>query len=811
MVAAGTSFGPYRIVALLGAGGMGEVYRAHDPRLGRDVAIKILPAHLGNDADAVARLTREARAVAALSHPGILTIHDIGQEGGHVYFVTELLEGETLRARLARGPLPWPQALEVATAVAHALAAAHGAGIVHRDLKPENVFVTTSGAVKVLDFGVAKLQPSTTSVGQAETVAALTAPGSAVGTLAYMAPEQLEGRDVDHRADQFAFGILLHELVNGRHPFTGDTGHEIAAAILRDQPRPLSDTHPHVPATLARLVSRCLARDVGHRYTSSTDLALALDDIKSDSGVATVGSRRRIDGPNRRRLAWGLGAAAVAALAVAGWTLVPRPASTTAALGPPPGSLVAVLPFATIGDGDAYVADGVTEAVTRELGRVKSVRVIAANTAFTYRERVDAVGRELGVGLLVQGSVQRAGDRVRINTSLVDVAQGTTLWSERYDRDAANVLAIQDDIAWQVAAHFAAAVGSAAPQRPSPSQGTTSEAYDAYLRGLSHMRGRSGVTDTGQRFSLGIAEFERAVALDGNFALGRASLASAYTQRFFYDATDPAYEQKAFLEIEKALALNPDQAEAYLARAQIVWNVRNGFQHERAIRDLQVAVANNPSLAEAYVELGKIYYHIGLIDKAITANDEALRLDPLATAAARRRFGALFDARRFDEVRNELSHNPRWLDPSIKAEALLAMGDVAAALAVLEAPRQPGATDSGFRDMNLNHIAALGHAYAKAGRRADAERTLASAVPRAVNPTGLSDIHHAQFAIGMAFALLGDTDEAVRWLTKAADEGYPSYEKFSTHVDAALLKDHSGYQALLERLRRDAERWRTTL
>ncbi len=222
-------------------------------------------------------------------------------------------------------------------------------------------------------------------------------------------------------------------------------------------------------------------------------------------------------------------------------------------------------------------------------------------------------------------------------------------------------------------------------------------------------------------------------------------------------------------------------------------------------------MANNPSLAEAYVELGKVYYHIGLIDKAIAANDEALRLDPLATAAARRRFGALFDARRFDEVRNELSHNPRWLDPSIKAEALLAMGDVAAALAVLEAPRQPGATDSGFRDMNLNHIAALGHAYAKAGRRADAERALASAVPRAVNPTGLSDIHHAQFAIGMAFALLGDTDEAVRWLTKAADEGYPSYEKFSTHVDAALLKDHSGYQALLERLRRDWERWRTTL
>ncbi len=247
MVAAGSSFGPYRIVSLLGAGGMGEVYRAHDPRLGRDVAIKILPPHTDGDADAVARLTREARAVASLSHPGILTIHDIGQESGRVYFVTELLEGETLRRRLGRGPLPWREALEVGVGVAEALAAAHAAGIVHRDLKPENMFMTGGGAVKILDFGVAK----PIAHGQATTALELTAPGAAVGTLAYMAPEQLEGREVDHRADQFAFGIVLYELMAGRHPFGGDTGHEIAAAILRDTPRPLSDTRPQVPPTLS--------------------------------------------------------------------------------------------------------------------------------------------------------------------------------------------------------------------------------------------------------------------------------------------------------------------------------------------------------------------------------------------------------------------------------------------------------------------------------------------------------------------------------------------------------------------------------
>jgi TolB-like protein len=809
MVAAGSSFGPYRIVSLLGAGGMGEVYRAHDPRLGRDVAIKILPPHTDGDADAVARLTREARAVASLSHPGILTIHDIGQEGGRTYFVTELLEGETLRQRLHRGPLPWREALEIATSVANALAAAHARGIVHRDLKPENVFVTSSGAVKILDFGVAKHVTSAPDGTQAPTALELTSPGAAVGTLAYMAPEQLEGHEVDHRADQFAFGILLHELVSGRHPFRGETAHEVAAAILRDTPPSLSSGAIPVPGGLSRVVSRCLARPVAQRYASTTDLALALEDVRTDSGVASAGPVAAAR-HSTRRLSWTLGGAAAALLALAAWGIGSRAPATPTATVPAAGQLVAVLPFGTIGEGDAYVADGITEAVTRELGRVTSVRVIASNTAFAYRQRADAIGKELGVGLLVQGSVQRAGGRIRITTSLVDAGQRTTLWSERYDRDADNVLAIQDDIAWQVAAHLASAIGSAPPERPSASQSTSPAAYESYLRGLSHLKGRSGLTDAGKRLAAGIDELERAVALDSNFALGHAMLASAYTQRFFYDATDPAYEQKAFLEIEKALAINPDQAEAYLARAQIVWNVRNGFQHEQAVKDLRRALANNPSLAEAHVELGKVYYHIGLLDKAVAENDEALRLDPLATIAARRRLASLVDANRFADVTSELARNPKWLAAPERASVMLAMGDGLGALGILTSTT-PGGREPGFRDMELGNLAALAEAYAKVGRRADAERVLAAAVPRVVNPTGLSDLHHAQFAIGCAFALLGHADEAVRWLTKAADEGYPSYPKFSSYVDLAVLKEHPGYVALVERLRRDWERWNATL
>jgi len=756
--------------------------------------------------------------VAALSHPGILTIHDVGEEAGQFFLVTELLDGGTLRQRLAGGALPWRQALASATTVASALAGAHARGVVHRDLKPENIFCTIDGAVKILDFGVAKFvapPDARTTVGPA--ASELTQTGAAVGTVAYMAPEQLEGRAVDHRADQFSFGVVLYETLAGARPFHGATTHETVAAILRDEPPSLDGVRPDVPASLSGIVSRCLAKDPLRRYASTADLALALEDIRSNLGAGTTGVEHEVSAQPRRtvwRLVASLGLAALLAAAVAG---VRRgtPLTPSDASAPAGEQAVAVLPFDTIGDGQEYLADGITEAVTRELGRVELTRVIASNSAFAYRGRTEGfgeVGRALGVGLLVRGSVQRAGGRVRISVSLVETAQDTTLWSDRYDRDATAVLAVQDEIAWQIAAQLASRFRRAAPTRPSPSSSTTPEAYDAYLRGLWYATGRSGVVDAGKSSAAAVEEFERAVALDANFALARARLASAYTQRFFYDAGDPAFEQKAFLEIEKALAINPDQAEAHLARAQLIWNLRNGFQHEQAIADLRRAVASNPNLAEAHVELGKVYYHIGLLDKAIASNEEALRLDPMAALAARRKVLALIDGRRVDQLREEITRtNPRWLSSSIRAAALLVLGDPEAARRALGDLRPDAGSGSGFADMRLDDVAAHGHVYARLKRHADAERVLMAVIPRAVNPTGLSDTHHAQFSIGCTLTLLGRPDEAVRWLTKAADEGYPSYPKFSTEPDLVSLKGHAGFVALLERLRHDFERWQVTL
>ena len=795
----GARLGPYIIVAPLGAGGMGEVFRAHDPRLQRDVAIKIIAPDRSADHAAVARMIRESRTVASLEHPAIVAIHDVGEDGGRFFVVTELIEGETLRARLRRGPMPAREAIECAVAISSALAAAPGRGVVHRDLKPENVMTTAAGGVKVLDFGVAKVVASADAA-TAPPPTVLTEPGAAVGTPAYMAPEQLDGRGIDHRADQFAFGVLLYEMLAGHRPFKGATAAEVTASILRDEPAHLSAVRADVPAVIARVVARCLSKNPEHRYASTSDLAHAVTDALADIELLTPPPTA----VRRRRPMLVVGAITTAAILIGALViLAPRREPV-----PPAGTgdhtarrAVVVLPFTTIGGDDSYRAAGLTEALTWELGHVDGTRVIAAASAFAYKggvEDVAQIGRELGANVIVRGSVQPAGDRVRISATLIDGRDNTTLWSNRYDRGTTDILSVQDDIAWQVATKLAQTFGAAPPPRPVETPRTTPAAYDAFLRGINIMRGGSA------HYAEGILEFERSVALDPNFALARARLASAYTQQFFYIASDPQIERKAFVEIEKALAINPDLAEAYLARAQLIWNLRNRFPHERAIADLRRAIALNPNLASAHVELAKLYYHIGLLDQAIAANEEGLRLDP---GAVSRVLLAKIDAGMTEWVSDAVARGPQGPQRADVA-ALSFLGRTDVAIATLTAS---GASDTDLKRLGFNDVALLAQLFARANRPADAARALAVAIPKAANPSGLSDTHHAQFAIGCAYALLGDREKAVEWITKAANEGYPSYPRFSSERDLASLKGHAGFEARLARLRADLERWRKTL
>ena len=481
----------------------------------------------------------------------------------------------------------------------------------------------------------------------------------------------------------------------------------------------------------------------------------------------------------------------------------------SAAANPPS---IAVMPFKTVGGGDEYVADALTEALTTGLGKIPGLRVIAANTAFTYRDTptLRAVARELNVGLVVTGSVQRNEDSMRITASVVDTRDGTTLWSEHFSGTMTDALAVQSDISGQIALTVSRRVGGAPPATSAPVT-RSAQAYQAYLRGLWHLKGRSSSRpNVSARLDLrqaAVQELERAVLLDPEFALARATLASAYTQLHFYNATDRRFDQKAFVEIERALRIDPRLPEAYLARAQLTWTALNRFPHEAAITDLRRAVALNANLADAHLELEKVYYHIGLTDKAISAGEQVQRLDPYQASSTNRRFRALIDAGRLEQVRLLMDGNANQ-GAYARADALIALGRLHEALQHLSASN---AIRRGAADYDIGALALLGVVYARLNQPKNAEQVLAMIIPAAENSTGLSHMHHAQLHIGATLSLLGKNDEAVRWLTKAVDEGYPSFPRFSTDPSLMSLRGYPPYEALLRRLRTHWERWKSSL
>ncbi|HKF43363.1 MAG TPA: serine/threonine-protein kinase [Thermoanaerobaculia bacterium] len=413
-LSAGTRLGPYEILAALGAGGMGEVYRARDPRLGRDVAIKVLPEDMARDEERLTRFEREARALAALNHPGVVTIYSIERAGETWYLAMELVEGESLGKAMLSGGFPLSRFLDVAVPLAEALSAAHERGIVHRDLKPANVMVTREGRVKVLDFGLAKLEAAA-SGGRADEIPTaslveLTSEGQVFGTVAYMSPEQARGAKLDARSDIFSLGIVLYQMLTGERPFRGDSAVELLTSILRDSPAAVTELRPDVPPHLGRIVRRCLEKNPSDRYQTSRDVYNELKDLRTE-------------------------------------TTLPVPKAVPEAV-----VAIAVLPFEDLSaakDQD-YMCEGMAEEIMNALMRVRGIRVASRTSAFrAAREGKDLaeIARALSVSHVLEGSVRAAGSRLRVTTRLTGVESGYQLWSERYDRDAADVFALQDDIA----------------------------------------------------------------------------------------------------------------------------------------------------------------------------------------------------------------------------------------------------------------------------------------------------------------------------------------------------------------------------
>jgi eukaryotic-like serine/threonine-protein kinase len=566
----GCELGPYRILSLLGAGGMGEVYRARDARLEREVAVKVLPEHLAQNPEALLRFQREAKAVAALSHPNILAIHDVGAERGVHFAVMELLEGETLRQRLEHAALPWRKAVEIGVAVTEGLQAAHAKGIIHRDLKPENIFLTNDGQVKILDFGIARVKQMMATPAAASE---LTKTGAVIGTVGYMSPEQLRGQEADAPSDIFSLGCVLYEMVARRRPFVGQSAAETITAIMTEDPPALAATGKEFPLELERVIKRCLEKQASERFQSARYLGFALRAVLNDSG-ATASAPARLRARLRPAIWIGV-AMAVLLFGIAVWSYL-RGAGKQAV-----DSLV-VLPLAN-GSSDPnleYLSDGITEGIINSVSQLPGLKVVARTTAFRYKGReVDpqAIGRELKVRTVFIGKVTQRGETLSVQADLLDAADGSQLWGEQYHRRVADLIPLQEEIALQIAEKLRLKLTRAEQQRLKKHYPENAEAYLLYLKGDFYY---SKLTPDGARTS--IAYFNQALAKDPEYALAYSGLSLA--QGLLPETDLPGRERclKAKFYAEKALLLNDELAEAHVALGTFNFFLQVGLASERA-------------------------------------------------------------------------------------------------------------------------------------------------------------------------------------------------------------------------------------
>lgn len=820
-IAVGDRFNQYRIISHLGAGGMGEVYLAEDTSLRRKVALKFLPLMLTKNKAHLRRFEVEARAVAALSHPGVCVIHEVIQtEDGRHCIVMEYIDGMTLRERMAQGRINVDEALDIALQIAAALSSAHAAGIVHRDIKPENVMLRGDGYVKVLDFGLAKLADTRPDLANSEdetrAIELKTVPGVLMGTVSYMSPEQARGLRVDARTDIWSLGVVLYEMLTARRPFEGATPTDVIIAIAERQPAPLEKSAPEA-TSLQPIVTKLLAKDRNDRYQTAEELVLALKNVKSGTAAYTPRTITIDAAANstsffrqfgtRRALTW-LGVVAAAAILL---TLAIRfgPSSRT----PPAASAaqiksLAVLPMENF-SGDPsqdYFAEGITETLISGLAKVGALRVTSRTSVMQFKgsqKPLKQIAHELNVDAVVEGSVQRFGDKIHVNVRLIEAATENRLWGGEYIRDLRDVLTLQNEVTQAVTQAIRIKVTPQEQSRLAQTRRINPAAYDDFLRGRYYLN-----RQTKKDSESAIEALNRAVAVDPEFAAGWAELAQAYVWRLFLFAPDEKdLHERAYIAVEKALALDSELAEAYLARGRLLWTPANHFPHDKAIQEYRRALALNPSLDEARNQLALVLCHVGLVDEALGELDQALAANP-ANNLARFRVGeTLLFKGKYEEALTALRNVPPDVNPALVGHQLVFtlfnLGRKEEAEATLARFLKDYPEDNRGLYTSLQAILA-----ASEGNQAEAEQMIRLAIERG---QGFGHFHHTAYHIACAYALMNKQDEAIKWLESAASNGFPCYVLFDTDRNLDNLRQNPRFQEFMNKRKEQWQFYKTLI